>query len=98
MHASQQVLRINKANSVDVRQQWERHQTKESVALGVGRAETEHQKEDKTKFKDRKIKEKLYAARLTKWRLFIYCDKFLNFDKDDIYNALHKGNRKQMQL
>ena len=63
---------------------------------GIGKVDNSYQKFNKNNLKDPNVVEKLYASKLTKWRLFVYCDKFIDFDKDVIQDLFHKGNKERV--
>lgn len=94
-HENTNVLHINKAKSMDCRAEQERYYKFHDVP-GLGKVDRSHQKFDRKNLRDPSLVEKLYASKLTKWRLFVYCDKFINFDKNVIHDLFHKGHKERV--
>ena len=52
---------------------------------------------DRNNLKDKSLVDRLYATKLVKWRLFFFCDKLINFDRNVILDLFHRGQKDRVE-
>ena len=95
-HENNNVLHVNKAKSVECRTEQEKYYKFNDVP-GLGRVDNSHRKFNRNTLLDPSLVEQLYATKLVKWRLFFFCEKFIDFDKNLILDMFHKGQKDRVE-
>jgi hypothetical protein len=80
-------MSINRSHSVGSKDHVEFHS---SDKRNLGQLVQDQFRAKKENMRDPLIKQKLVGAKLVKWRLFVYVDKFIEFDAEAVHTILKK--------
>ena len=89
-----QLMTINRSHSVGAKDHEAFHS---SDKHHLGQLVQDQFRPKKENLRDPLIKQKLIGAKLVKWRLFVYVEKFIQFDEDIIHEIVKKVDAQRAQ-